>query len=345
MDFKTALLNLTQHRPLERLDMEAVMGEMLLGKFSSAQVTAFFMALKMKGETFDEQLGAALAVKRYINPVSINTDQLVSVCRLGGELLGYLDLSIASSFAAAAAGSKLVVHDGSAFASRDIASKFLDLAGINIQLTIEQIQTSIEMTGVGFTLGTSGFGLPQHFAQAEIPNVSTLVNILNLVTNPFHIKKHFIGVEDVNLCKPIAELFSHLGAERVMVVHGTDGLDAISLASETRVVEIHRGNLTEYIISPDDFGVQSKSLIGLKQDSAEESLLLIKDALGNRRGHYAEKAADMIILNAGAVIYVSGIADSLRHGVSLAREVVANTLAGEKIRQAATVTQRFKNKA
>jgi anthranilate phosphoribosyltransferase len=346
MGYKHALISLTQGKHLALEEVRSVVSQMLAGQCSPAQVAVFFMALRMSGETPEELLGASVAVREHINPKSYEPEQFVCISRTGNDLLGVFDVAIASTFAAAAAGCRLVLHDGRIGASRKIGSQFLEAAGIRSVLTPDQIQECIDKIGAGFSLGASGYGLPANsFEALEQIDVPTLANVLNLVAAPFQAKRYLIGVKDAALLRPVAELFLELGAERLMVVHGVDGLDAISLATETKIVELQDGKIKHYSIIPDDFGVQAKSLTGLLQESAEESLLLIQDALGNRRGHYAEKAADIIILNAGAAIYVSGVADSLRHGVSLAREVVANTKAGEKIRQMALFSQGFKNKS
>ena len=143
------------------------------------------------------------------------------------------------------------------------------------------------------------------------------------------------------LCKPLAEVLGRLGSEHVLVVHAKDGLDEISIASETCIAELKNGVVTEYMIKPEDFGLHSQSLIGLSVTSAAESLVLIKDALGSRKGEHAQKAADVIALNAGAAIYVSGVATSLQEGVDMARDAIGSGLAGEKIRELAAFTQYF----
>jgi anthranilate phosphoribosyltransferase len=137
----------------------------------------------------------------------------------------------------------------------------------------------------------------------------------------------------------MAEVLERLGSEHVMIVHAKDGLDEISLATETQVAELKDGKIVEYTIKPEDFGIESKSLIGLGVTSAEESLLLIKDALGKRRGEHAQKAADIITLNAGAAIYVSGVTNTLADGIAMAQDAVASGLAGEKITELAAFTQ------
>ena len=167
----------------------------------------------------------------------------------------------------------------------------------------------------------------------------TVFNMLGPMTNPARVKRQVIGVFNGELCKPMAEVLARLGSEHVMVVHAKDGLDEISLSTETQIAELKDGEIREYIIKPEDFGMQSKSLIGLSVSNAEDSLLLIRDALGNRRGQYAEKAADIIALNAGAAIYVSGVASTLSDGVEMARDAIGSSLAGEKIRELAAFTQ------
>lgn len=336
MDFKQALIALTQGQQIPQSDMQSLMQDMLKAVYSPAQLAAFFMLLKMKGEQQAELLGAAQAVRDFIQPAPASQANLVISCRTGSDKLGALDLSIASAFAAAAAGCQLMVYQGGHTTQRRASVEFLKSALIKTVLTPAQIQQCLNELGLAFDMQG---GLPEaSFAATEQLGVSSMVNLLSLVAAPIVAKRYFIGVDDPKACRPVAELLAGLGAERVMVVQA-DGLDAISLSSSSKVAEWNQGEIREYSILPDDFGVQAKSLIGLHQDSAEEALLLIKDALGNRRGHYAEKAADIIILNAGATIYLSGVADTLRQGVSMAREVVANTLAGEKIRQLSTFSQ------
>lgn len=336
MDFKQALIALAQGQLIPQDDIHRLMQDMLRACYSPAQVAAFFMLLKMKGESQAEMLGAAQAVREFIQPSVAHQPNLVISCRTGSDKLGALDLSIASAFAVAAAGCQLMVYQGSHTTQHRASVEFLKSASIKTELTAAQIRQCLDELGLAFDMQG---GLPEaSFAATEQLGVGSMANLLSLIAAPIVAKRYFVGVDNPKVCRPVAELLASLGAERVMVVQ-SDGLDAISLSSTTQVAEWDQGELKEYSILPDDFGVQAKSLIGLHQDSAEEALLLIRDALGNRRGHYAEKAADIIILNAGAAIYLSGVADSLRQGVSMAREVVANTLAGEKIRQLSTFSQ------
>lgn len=178
MDIKHALKSLAQHTHLSQADAQSLMSDMLSGQASPAQITAFFMAIKMKGETFDEVLGASLAVKHHIKSLHKGdvSQSFVSVSRTGNDILGALDLSIASAFAAAAAGCRLVVHDGSLSNSRTIGAAFLEAAGIKTDLTLDQVLLSVDQQAVGFTFGFSGHGLPAVFDAVEQIGIPTLVN-------------------------------------------------------------------------------------------------------------------------------------------------------------------------
>ena len=156
---------------------------------------------------------------------------------------------------------------------------------------------------------------------------------------PAGVKRQVLGVFNGDLCRPLAEVLGRLGSEHVLVVHARDGLDEISLATETQVAELRNGEVVEYTIKPEDFGIASQSLVGLTVESAGQSLDLIRDALTRRSTPAAEKAADVIALNAGAAIYVSGIADSLAQGVAMAQDAIASGLAAEKLTELAAFTE------
>src|SRR5690606_13686599 len=216
----------------------------------------------------------------------------------------------------------------------------LEAAGIKLDITAEQVARCVREIGVGFMFAPAHHSAMRHaIGPCKELGMRTIFNMLGPMTNPANVKRQVIGVFNGELCKPMAEVLGRLGSEHVMVVHARDGLDEISLATETQVAELKNGEIREYTIKPEDFGMQSKSLIGLSVSNAEDSLLLIRDALGNRRGQYAEKAADIIALNAGAAIYVSGVASSLSDGVEMARDAIGSSLAGEKIRELAAFTQ------
>jgi anthranilate phosphoribosyltransferase len=168
--------------------------------------------------------------------------------------------------------------------------------------------------------------------------IRTLFNLLGPMTNPAGVKRQLIGVYDAAWCRPVAEVLNRLGSQHVMVVHSDDGLDEISIAAVTQVVELKAGVITEYSIEPEGFGIARQSLDGLQVADASESLALVMDALGKRKTAAAQKAADMIALNAGAAIYVSGVASDLRQGVAMAQDAIVSGIAREKIAELAAYT-------
>jgi len=340
VDIKQALNTLVARVDLSTEEMIEVMQTVMTGGATPAQIGAFLVALRMKGETLDEITGAAMVMRQLATPVTIDVNYLVDTCGTGGDGANLFNVSTASAFVVAAAGGRVAKHGNRSVSSSTGSADVLEAAGIKLDITPEQVARCVKEIGVGFMFAPAHHSAMKHaIGPRKELGMRTIFNMLGPMTNPANVKRQVIGVFNGALCKPMAEVLGRLGSEHVMVVHAKDGLDEISLATETLVAELKNGEIREYTIKPEDFGIQSKSLIGLSVTNAEDSLLLIKDALGNRRGQYAEKAADIITLNAGAAIYVSGVADSLRDGIEMARDAIGSSLAGEKIRELAAFTQ------
>ncbi len=340
MDIKQALNTLVARVDLSTEEMISVMRIIMTGGATPAQIGGFLVALRMKGETLDEITGAAMVMRELATPVDIQADYLVDTCGTGGDGANLFNVSTASAFVVAAAGGRVAKHGNRSVSSVTGSADVLEAAGIKLDITSEQVARCVKEIGVGFMFAPSHHSAMKHaIGPRKELGMRTIFNMLGPMTNPANVKRQVIGVFNGALCKPMAEVLGRLGSEHVMVVHAKDGLDEISLATETQIAELKNGEIREYTIKPEDFGIQSKSLIGLSVASAEDSLLLIKDALGNRRGQYAEKAADIITLNAGAAIYVSGVVDSFADGVEMARDAIGSSLAGEKIRELAAFTQ------
>lgn len=340
MDIKQALTKLVARIDLTTEEMIAVMRVVMTGGATPAQIGGFLVALRMKGETLDEITGAAMVMRELATPVDIDVPFLVDTCGTGGDGANLFNISTASAFVVAAAGGRVAKHGNRSVSSSTGSADVLEAAGIKLDITAEQVARCVREIGVGFMFAPAHHAAMRHaIGPRKELGMRTIFNMLGPMTNPARVKRQVIGVFNGDLCKPMAEVLARLGSEHVMVVHAKDGLDEISLSSETQIAELKNGEIREYIIKPEDFGVQSKSLIGLSVTNAEDSLLLIRDALGNRRGQYAEKAADIIALNAGAAIYVSGVASTLTDGVEMARDAIGSSLAGEKIRELAAFTQ------
>lgn len=340
MDIKHALNRLVAQIDLSTEEMIMVMREVMTGVATPAQIGAFLIALRMKGETLDEITGAAMVMRELASPVEIDVDYLVDTCGTGGDGANLFNISTASAFVVAAAGGRVAKHGNRGVSSASGSADVLEAAGINLDIDPEQVARCIREIGVGFMFAPAHHSAMRYaIGPRKELGLRTIFNMLGPMTNPANVKRQVIGVFNGELCRPIAQVLQRLGSEHVMVVHAKDGLDEISLAAPTQVAELKNGEIIEYTITPEDFGIQSKSLIGLSVANGEDSLLLIKDALGNRRGQYAEKAADIITLNAGAAIYVSGVASTFTDGIEMARDAIGSSLAGEKIRELAAFTQ------
>ena len=340
MDIKQALNLVVNRIDLSTNDMIAVMREIMTGGATSAQIGGFLVALRMKGETIDEITGAATVMRELATKVKIDANYLVDTCGTGGDGANLFNVSTASAFVVAAAGGHVAKHGNRSVSSSTGSADVLEAAGIKLDITPEQVARCVTEIGVGFMFAPAHHSAMKHAigARKELA-LRTIFNMLGPITNPAGVKRQVIGVFNAALCKPMAEVLGRLGSEHVLIVHAKDGLDEISIASETHVAELKNGMVSEFIIKPEDFGLQSQSLIGLSVSNAQESLALIFDALGKRRGEHAQKAADVIALNAGAAIYVSGIAGSLQDGIEMARDAIGSGLAAEKIRELAAFTQ------
>ncbi|MGY0218330.1 anthranilate phosphoribosyltransferase [Endozoicomonadaceae bacterium StTr2] len=337
MDIKEAISRVAENLDLSREEMRQVMTLIMTGECTPAQVGAFLMGLRLKSESIDEITAAVEVMRELALPVTINADHLVDIVGTGGDGAHIFNVSTASSFVAAAAGAQVAKHGNYGVSSSSGSADLLSSAGVKLGLKPELVARCVEEVGVGFM-----FAPAHHSAMKNVVGIRremgirTLFNILGPMTNPAGVKNQLIGVFTKELCRPMAEVLSRLGSDHVLVVHSADGLDEISLANETYVVELKDGVISEYTIKPEDFGIDSQSLIGLNVDSPAESLELIRDALGKQEGKYAQKAADMVALNAGAGIYAANLTLTLKQGIEMAQDAIASGLALEKMRELAS---------
>lgn len=344
MDIKTALGRAVQHLSLSTDEMAAVMRDIMTGQCTDAQIGAFLIALRMKSETIDEIEGAARVMRELATPVDISgLEHVVDIVGTGGDGANLFNVSSASSFVAAAAGAHVAKHGNRSVSSKSGSADLLETAGIKLDLNAEQVARCIRDVGVGFMFAVNHHSAMKHAIgpRKEIAQ-RTVFNILGPLTNPAGVTRLLLGVFSAELCRPLAEVLKRLGAEHVMVVHAKDGLDEISLASQTVVAELKNGEISEYTLSPEDMGVASRSLVGLDVSDSAASLALIRDAFSKRSTEAAEKAADMVALNAGAALYVAGVSSSLKQGVALAQDVIASGQALEKMRELASFSQELR---
>lgn len=333
MDIKSAIACLTRRQSLGREDMEGVMRSVMTGECTPAQIAGLLVALRMKGETLDEIEGAVRVMRALCSPVNLTTlERTVDIVGTGGDGANLFNVSTAASLVAAAAGIRVAKHGNRGVSSSSGSADVLEAAGINLQLDAAQTARCIEEVGVGFMFAINHHAAMKHAVgpRREL-GVRTIFNVLGPMTNPAGVRRQVLGVFDPQWCRPLAEVLARLGSEHVMVVHSADGLDELSLAAPSHVVELKAGEIREYDLQPEEAGLTTSSLEGLVVNSSAASLALIEGALGKRGTEAERKAADMIALNAGAALYVSGAASQLRHGVAMAEDAIHSGLALEKL--------------
>ena len=335
MEIKQALPLIINQEDLTRDAMRDVMRQIMSGGASDAQIGAFLVALRIKGESIDEITGAVEVMRELVTGVEIYGDNLVDIVGTGGDESNLFNVSTASTFVVAAAGGRVAKHGNRSVSSKSGAADVLEAAGVNLNLNAEQVAQCVEQIGVGFMYAPSHHSAMKHAVgpRKELA-LRTIFNILGPMTNPAGVKRQLIGVYDRALCRPMAEVLGRLGAEHVMVVHSADGLDEISIAAETFVAEFKDGLLTEYSVFPDDYFNERQSLSGLSVLDAQESLSIITSALGGE----LPSAANLIALNAGAALYVAGCAESIQDGFAMAQQSITSGAASAKIDQLVMLT-------
>jgi anthranilate phosphoribosyltransferase len=340
VNIQQALNKVVNSESLSQQDMAMVMRQIMTGDASPAQIGGFLVALRMKGETVDEITGAAQVMRELATPVVIDIDMLVDTCGTGGDGANLFNVSTAAAFVVAACGGHVAKHGNRSVSSSTGSADVLEAAGVYLDLSPEQVARCVTEIGVGFMFAPAHHSAMKHaIGPRKELAMRTIFNMLGPMTNPAGVKRQVIGVFNPALCKPMAEVLKKLGSKHVLVVSALDGLDEITLSGETQIAELKDGHVQEYKIKPEDLGIQNQSLEGLSVSSASESLTLIEEALGKRRSPQAQKAADIIALNAGAAVYVAGIADTLKQGVKMAEDAMGSGLAKAKIQELAAFSE------
>jgi len=334
MNIQEALARVVAGDDLQRVEMEAVMRQVMSGEATEAQIGGLLVALRMKGESIDEIAGAAQLMRELATPVEVAGDHLVDLVGTGGDGANLFNVSTGSSFLVAAAGAQVAKHGNRSVSSTSGSSDVLETLGMPLNLTPAQVARAIDQVGVGFMFAPAHHSAMRHaIGPRRELGMRTIFNILGPLTNPAGVSRQVIGVFSPDLCQPMAQVLKALGSEHVMIVHSDDGLDEISIAASTQVAELRAGSITCYRIAPEDFGQRRQSLDGLAVDSAAASAQLIRSALAGADDAASCKAAAILALNAGASIYVSGIATTLADGVAMAEDVLASGQAAEKLRE------------
>jgi len=338
LDIREAIKYVTSGNDLEKEQMISVMRSIMLGQTTDAQNAAFLVGLQMKGIKSDEVLGGATVMRELSTKVNVEPGPyLVDTCGTGGSGSNKFNVSTAAAIVAASAGARVAKHGNRGATSTSGSADVLEAAGVRLTLEAEQVAKAIEQIGVGFMFAPAHHSAMKHViaARKEI-GVRTIFNLLGPLTNPAGSPNQIIGVFDPVWIPIFLEVLRELGSNHVMVVSADDGLDEISIASETQVGELKGGEITIYTVSPSDFGIeQYPDCSSLQINSAEESLVMLKQALANEN----QAAAEIVALNAGAAIYVANLCEDLLAGVTKAREVLESGIAQEKFDQLVQFTQ------
>lgn len=330
MQLEDALARLAEGHDLSQADTRAVFQQVMSGAATPAQIGGLLMAMRVKGETVAEIAGAAQTMRELSTKVNVSDPYLVDTCGTGGSSGAKLfNISTAAAFVAAAAGAKVAKHGNRKMTSRSGSADVLEAAGVNLTLSPDQIARCISDVGVGFIFAQTHHSAMRFAAPVRKElGVRTMMNVLGPLTNPAGARRQVIGVFSVVWQRRLAEVLQLLDAEHVLVVH-SNGLDEIALDAPSYIVELKDGQISEYQVSPEDFGMSTRSCEALTAESPEASLKLIKQSLNEPDS----AAADLVSLNAGAAIYAAGVATSLGNGVIMAQDAISAGLADERLKE------------
>jgi len=338
MNLLDAIRKVARGEDLSHEAMGEVMRIIMSGDATPAQIGAVLTALHIKGETVEELTGAATVMREFAAQVNVKSEQVADSVGTGGDGASLFNVSTASALVACAAGAVMAKHGNRAATGKSGSADVLETAGVNITLSPDQVAQTIDAVGIGFMFAPTHHGATRHAVgpRREI-GIRTLFNLLGPLTNPAGARWQLVGVFDRAWVHPLAEAFGNLGSVHTLVVCSEDGLDEISIASDTHVSELRDGSVRDYVITPEQFGVARQSLASLVVGDAEESCQMIRSALNGEPG----PASDMVALNAGATIYSADLADSMETGVERAKAILSSKAGAAKLDELCAYTQQF----
>ena len=324
-----AINRLSDKREIFFDEMVDLFRQVMEGKVTPVQLSAILMGLHVKSESVSEIAAAAQVMREFATKVLVSdTTHLVDTCGTGGDKAHTFNISTTAAFVAAAAGAKVAKHGGRSVSSKSGSADVLEALGVNLSLTPAQVAEAIDKVGIGFMFAPSHHPAMKYAAPVRKElGMRTILNILGPLTNPAGAPNQVMGVFHADLVGIQARVLKQLGSKHVMVVHGEDGLDEITLSGRTQVAELKHGFVTEFTIEPKQFGLDLASVDSIRAVDAEASKSMVLDVLNNKAG----PAKDIVMLNAGAAIYVAGLTTDLWGGVSRAREMIETGLARKKL--------------
>ncbi|MBK6869066.1 MAG: anthranilate phosphoribosyltransferase [Burkholderiales bacterium] len=332
-----ALQRTIEHREIFHDEMLDLMRMIMKGELSPLMTAAITTGLRVKKETIGEITAAAQVMRELSTKVHVaDTTHLVDVVGTGGDGSHTFNISTCSMFVAAAAGARVAKHGGRSVSSKSGSADVIEALGIALNLTPEQIARSIVETGVGFMFAPNHHPAMKNVAPVRKEmGVKTFFNILGPLTNPAGAPNIVMGVFHPDLVGIQVRALQRLGAEHAVVVYGRDGMDEVSLGAATMVGELKNGEISEYEIHPEDFGMPMQSNRSLKVDTPEQSLAMLRGVLANQEG----PAKNIVIINAGVVLYAAGVAPTMKAGIERAREAIETGAAQAKLEQVLAFTR------
>ena len=333
-----ALARLIEQREIFHDEMLSLMRQIMRGELTTVQIAGIITGLRVKKETVGEIAAAAQVMREFAAKVPAqNSANLVDTCGTGGDAAHTFNISTTAAFVAAAAGARVAKHGGRSVSSTSGSADVLEALGVNLDLTPEQVAASIDAIGIGFMFAPKFHGAMKHAAPVRRElGVRTIFNILGPLTNPAGAPHQLLGVFHPDLVGILVRVLQRLGSRHVLVVHGSDGMDEITLAGETMIGELKDGEVTEYTIHPREFGLETCSSEALKVWDAKQAKDMLLSVLDDLPG----PARDIVLLNAGAAIYVADRAATLGEGIEQAREVLRSGAAREKLNQLVAFSHR-----
>lgn len=336
MNYSQTLNQVINGQDLNFDAMQNTMRQVMAGELTPVQISGLLIALRIKGETVDEIAAAASVMRELSTKVDIqDTTHLIDTCGTGGDGIQTFNVSTVSAFVAAAAGAKVAKHGGRSVSSICGSADVLEALGVNVNQTPEQVADCVNKIGIGFMFAPNHHSAMKHSAPVRRElGVRTMFNLLGPLTNPANAKRQLMGVFSASLTGKLAHVLKQLGSEHVMVVCGADGMDEISFTGDTHVAELKDGQVHEYTLNPQHFGLSLHDLSSIKVSDANASKTMILDVLSGKKG----PAREIVLLNAGAAIYVSDIASSLQAGIDTAANMLDSGKAMQQLQQLIAMT-------
>lgn len=333
---KEAIAKVAEGFNLTEEEAKSVMNEMLSGEASQAQIAAFLALERMKGENLDELAGFASVLRDKASTITPRVDNYVDLVGTGGDRTFTFNVSTTSAFVVAAAGLPVAKHGNRSISSKSGAGDVLEALGVNIMASPTEVEKCVEEVGIGFMFAQLFNQSMKYVGQARNEmGIRTVFNILGPLANPSRAKNMVVGVYSPELTEKVATAMSRLGVERAFVVSGEDNMDEITLSGATTVSEIKNGEVSTYQITPEQFGLARASLEELRGGDGKENAQITKDIL---QGKEQGAKRDIVLLNAGATLYIGGVAESIEAGVKLAAEAIDSGAAYAKLLQLVEVS-------